>query len=435
VRPLFLYALLLSQTPSARPTVADAAITAEDVVAGFRQNLLSFATLRVTSRRVHAPTENVKEALQRFGEKLTAEELEIRTRTRAYHQQFWTDRIGFQLRCPETEQGGHAPSETFSFPEIPLNEETLPSEYSSILVFTTDGNAPSGLRMWSGIRAGAPRGAIHIAMPAGNENCHLPPLAVETPAEGFVLHPIDDFFIPGPEGLSVVGVEKYHGADTYVLERNIPDHPMTRNWRHEGDQFTLYWRHRAWVDPQRGYLPLRIERSLCFVNEGREYEDPWRQGPSYTIDVSEIREVDGGYYPCRTLEREFGMSASAPIRLCRPAEIIAGEKPPPFPSVVHRETTWEVSDVQAVVDMTGLFDVGFPEGTLYFDQRISQPMRIVKGGAEPVMSGTLARGAPPGRPPRGWGSVWLLGANIGAAAAIVGLLLYRRHLARARSRT
>ncbi|MGH7134552.1 MAG: hypothetical protein ACREHD_02365, partial [Pirellulales bacterium] len=320
---------------------ADPEIKATDVVAGYRQNFAEFRTLHIQWTRVLTNAENFFSRLevqaadleaQSGGDGVTPEEkarllaqaqndrvmaAEPKNRApKALRQDFWTDGIGFQMRIPAPDLGDATSNWRFR-PSVPnLGAAELVRDYMDTLIICFNGSVEDGFRVWSARRKGDVYAGAIQSSPPNSEDTHFPPVGFVKPEWGMYWHPFDDFFAAPEDQLHVVAEEEFAGRRTIVVER------VTENPRKElrltpehlkkfGDKVRIFDVVRAWIDPDRGYVPLKMEWGGYSTYKGKRLT-PKRMFPSFkTIDDVEIQSVRGtnGYYPVRCAMHLYAVNA------------------------------------------------------------------------------------------------------------------------------
>lgn len=401
----------------------DMQVTAAEVIAGYRQNALSFRTLRVTGARHTQRGENLVNRV-RLGGTTAEETLQALAEPKMFPVQIWTDRTGFQLRFPRGDRVEW--TDPFLFPDAPLTEATFKTTFADYVIFTSQKDTNDGISMWGGLQGTRPIGATHYNPKDGYEQCSLPPLALTSAASGFTCHSIDQFFLEPTDKMEIVGAEMFDSIDCVVLERTERDDEIGEAWSSESVEIEMFWRYRAWIDPQRGFLPLRIEKSYYFVHGGKTYVDPWGLDPQTIATLSDIRVVPGGgFYPMETRleQRAADVRTTTPFV---PAErIVKGEKQTPLETVIDREDRWVISDVVADLEMHGLFEKPFPTSTLFYDHRSGRAVGMTQGDSEIALRNALNNSRRPGSTLTSHPIRWMLWLNLGLILGIACVSIYR----------
>jgi len=190
---------------------------------------------------------------------------------------------------------------------------------------------------------------------------------------------------------------------------------------------------RAWVDPRRGFLPVRYELGMAHTYEGKRLGS---EGLNYhlVLTVSDFRQFpNGGWYPVDGKVESFMQDPAATKRGVAANDlnkILAGTAERP-PLVAYSTTTWKVLNIEADEDLAGAFTLEFPTNTEYFEGRTRMARFI--GNIQDYLENTQSGGpvATSLQPPAAvaWGrrqSSILIALNLAALAAVVGVILYRR---------
>ena len=257
---------------------------------------------------------------------------------------FLTDGDAFHARWPFEAKGK---AEQSMFPGSVSPPENLVKLFGSMkLASWSKANDPP-LRGWYG-----GQGKVAAKLGDRNGSSHFPPL-------GFVklewtheidFHDLDVFMSHETGAYRVVGREQLQGKPVLVVDGCFSP---------EGNG--LKERVRAWIDPQQGHLPLRIERS--YVDAAGKHVS--NAGPN--TEVLEVREVAGGFYPIRMKRQQFEYDATAneKQRYEKEAGRIPKDAPAP-PLLPGRTFTWEVAEVTPHEPIDpAVLRLEFPAGTLY----------------------------------------------------------------------
>lgn len=407
-------------------------IRPEDLVAGYRQNMAAFQTLRVTWTRTSqfAPNWfNHHEKLAKASEERAAQQglspeeraaylkdAESERRAISAHrdpivleQDYWTDRVNFQMRVLPAGTKGAAPDHSL-FPDVELTPEALQGEFAGIFILSFyPSAAPSAFRIW----AGAKRGAMHAAGVRGDNpntqnpntrETYFPPLGVSDSQWGAQWHPFDAFFSGPIEEMQVTGEDNVDGEHTYILERRVEQKDKRSFMTAEdleqfGADMQVFRLTRAWIAPQQGYIPLRMEWDVTRTYRGKPLITARKRPgpPGRVLSEVRVRRIDGGgYYPVAGTIREYSVDANARVRGAKLADILAGRPLPPIPPMVlTEEVRWTAHRIEANRAMSAdMFALPFPENTGYFDSVRSRG--LVTGSAQSFLDGVIT---PEGEPP------------------------------------
>lgn len=268
-------------------------------------------------------------------------------------QSFRTDRTRFLVVSAPANWDSLLRGNDWSLPDEALSEESLKSKYTNFSMISYLGNPHRGFFWCTPIGGGTLSAQVRRANIQDDHN-DFPPLGVENPDWGpdGIWHPIDMFFRAGPSGFTNVGRETIDGHETVILERRKPVANLNSS---NPQRFEVV---RAWLDPQRGALPVRIH----WIIEERVSGNPARtkpvgSNPRKVLETTEIVEVAGaGFYPSKGQIRVYGPQDPSNL----PGTV-------PF-SVVEELTTWEVAKIEANKPNAESYAVPMPKGTYYYDE-------------------------------------------------------------------
>jgi hypothetical protein len=405
------------------------------LLAGFWQNHASFRTLRVQlkvtkrygehwfaylKKQAELQAEAVKEggvAPEAKRERARAGESMAHALSDPYAQKplpqiqdFWTDRARYQQRVPrpltvsELDQGPEAAARlllSWQLPDEPLTPQTLPSRYRNFRIISYLGAL--GVRVWDPSPSGKSEGFTGPAAAVGDQP--FPPLgAPRTFGESGLLHVIDQFFRLPEDQLKVVGKEVTGGMVTYILEHATP--APGRSWlamdpRH-ADRLRVVRTTRAWVAPELGYLPLRMEWSSHTeldgkrVDAGRPPPRGWK--PTQALEEVQIVKVpEGGFYPIQGVIRAYMVDVNFRPPALSLEDVQAGRLLESIPYHLREETAWEALKIQANIPMPDeMFALPFPKDTVYLDS--AEGKLYVTGSAQRVLDGAITGEAQPYKP-------------------------------------
>ncbi len=375
--------------------------TAEEVVAGYVAHRDRITTLRVQSTRTRVRTLAWSAAMIKQAEAIEARIAEDDQATEAAERpynapqlaqqaaglrsqaaqggdmtlpstDYWTDRYGiqFRFRIPI----GAAPS---AFPDDPPTTAALGTTYRNTIIVSSPGpGAP--VATWNGSQNGmAPTGGIFKSYRVGDAKLiATPPFGVVRPDWGLPLNPYDEFYEGPGEFPRVVGRAVIDGRPTLILERRTAAMPprsfLTESeFQRLGTRLRRSTLIRAWVDPARGYLPLRLEWDAEALLDGKLIAPPAGTKPNRVIEEVVLREVAPGiFYPSSGAIREYQPDPSykGPTPTVA-AWVEQGTEGTAGPPVVLVETVaWAAPVVEVGRPMAGIFALEFPVGTTYYDE-------------------------------------------------------------------
>lgn len=424
---------------------APAQPTAQDMLDGYNYNRTRDIRLHVTIEYRFKSTEASIAAAQRRAEAIDrelssasapiAEKAALRSERaslilalpppRQFLFDYWTDGTGFQVRAIKSGTVGA------KLPRVPPSPSNLESQYRDIAVASYDG---SSAILWGGTGANGKGGGLvgngpsDIA-PGGFE---FPPLAWSGDPGGIPRNPIDDFYSAQARDLTVVGTEENSGHRCIVIERTIArparDAGIVSLKAPDLQQFQIV---RGAVDPQRGYLPVKIEWRMELVSRGKQLsgQPVGTSEPYKALEVTSVRRMDGGeYYPMEGRVTTFGPDAAHWDGVIHSvdAAIDDGTISKSSPVAAHFVTSWRVSEISVGQPLgRGFFAFQFPKGTSFFDMRKNKG--FIQGMTEKELNAIWEKQVGrPGPPPtaeihsRGSWGPWLIAGNI----VVIAILLF-----------
>ena len=431
---------------------ADESLTGDEIVAAFRQNALRATTLRVTSEsvsrrsaaamasdKVHA--KNIRHniaahhdapAVEKADALKRADQLEATfadERLQFSVEDFWTDRQNIQIRRQYMD--GMPPPwnkihPSLKFPQTELTRESLTGDFARTFVASLGPATKGEFRRWDGARAPDgywTAGVFNSWKSAGLPNLAAPPLFLPTSQMQLPTHPFDLLFQPGAN-LETVVVEhqKLGDVSTVLVAQHRP---------REAPSITpggpsLDWVVRAWIDPERACLPLRVERFLvgCDSDYFRKTFATSSIDPklfqTVVTQVSIAETTDGVFTPAGMEIEGYiaGPMENPPLNM-RPDQY----DPPTILGAITKVTLRTEVNKAMPEEM---FALSFPEGTVFLNHPTNDIMVTGdrEGFAERVVTGALKQ--------RGSMSVswryWLAGV-FSAGAVLLGCRWLRRRRA------
>lgn len=326
---------------------------------------------------------------------------------RPLFQTFLTDRKRFMLRsAPAGWEVGH-PGDDWKLPDVPVTEASMTRDYQGFELVSFDGDPAHGYR-WITPFAGGASAMIRARLYQDDRN-ELPPLAVNRLLEGRPRHPLDEFFNNDPKTFRAVRREAIDGRPAVLIEQALDGSLRSLGTGRPqpggaGKGFEQLGVTRAWIDPERGGLPLRIEWSQELRKDGQL--QPGTGKPYKVLEVTEILSVGGAFYPTRGMIRTYGLA---------PAEAAKNAAGKPYDAsalVPYEETTWHAARVEANVPLGESFALPFPKGSYYYDEIHGYSMRAGEEGQDHsrlpwALCGALAGG-------------WIVYAFYAGTRALVG---------------
>lgn len=418
-------------------------VSVDDCDAMFRQNCTEWSTLRVSWRRTSSPTEapwkydqaNLKsyqKQLERKDLTTTArEQMELRLKQirysetaviadlrRTIQQDFWSNRSRFQWRYRWSASSGHeymGPTfQELRHPDCESFPTDLIGPLSDRLVIS-GGFEDGSFRVWfGGEKLGQFwKGGTTLEPPA-IEVEYYPPL-VNPPAswKGHV-HPIDSFFRPNPVAQRVIGDYSLNGVLTTVV---------FKAWNVSPPQKDGYDVERAYLDRERGAIPLRIEIGLIksIANLETISVAPYGAGgktfPLQIVHSVELKEVRPGiFYPVRGVHDVMGPE---------PKERVSNHVGAVVP---YKTADWDVSKVEFDRPMpTEMFDLKFPPNTVFHDAKTNETR--ITGDVDGFSELAINRALQPVQSRTAW--LWW-GIPSGAGLVLILFVAFRRWTRKAR---
>lgn len=346
-------------------------------------------------------------------------------------EDYWTDRKRFLLRMPKSFSEGqsYVPSDTVITPDVLL------SVYRDTFVFSYGSTSANGFRWWSGVeKDGQGGGVTGVGSVADRIGLFLfPPLGATDPTWGpeGIRHAIDVFFADGTESLSVVGTIRVDNVETVVAQRTVYAAAPAVQQREVKGKLEIAQVTTAWIDMQRGCLPVRMDQTNCFVLDGnplgrtdtqKALDPAKRPETDFAVVVSRIERSDGGaFYPSGgyTVQRCVSPEYKGPFNDMQ--GVIQG-KTIAIPMVDLQRMTWRTHSIRPDVAMDEeTLALAFPPGTRYVDT--SRNRGMVEGMAEEALDRLLEqeRGVPPSF---ATGSHLLKSVLALANLLLIGILVY-----------
>lgn len=270
-----------------------------------------------------------------------------------FFNEIWTDWNSVQIRAP---RNSDFPKE-FRFPEGPIRTPTdLIKAFPDVKVLSWSQVRKPKSWMWRGLdpENKKPSGAVTDGPPDSIMRFRFPPLGLIKPewgSEEEVWHPIDQL-LGNPTGLVVVGETQIEGNKVLLVKRPSPRKGY------------MLW---GWLDPNRGFLPIRIERKS--YEEGKKQDNP----PIEIVHVTRIDKIDGaGFYPMEG-RREHRMFDHRPKPDTKKEKGKGLNKEVSDELYTYLSEEWKVEKVEHHLKLPAeMFQIGFPEGTIYYDYTTKQ---------------------------------------------------------------
>jgi hypothetical protein len=287
-----LYLAIAFVCASFRVEGSDTEYRAADLIAGYQYNRSRFPRPRIVYRRAIDFTE----AFRKHNPGSTATQSVIVA-------DYWTDGQRCLLRVPKIS----GPEEEYVVPDDDIRPGSLVSQYAKIAVFSRGAGSSGEFRLWNGLDAES-LGSGRVGMgpiSAMVTEFAFPPLAApdtswDPPA---TWHPIDRFFAQPESEMKVLGVTGVEGAQTVVLEHTERKPAAEFLQKQVEGKLEVARLTTAWIDPQRGYLPLRMAASSVLLLDGKRISrrsadallDPdGRREAAIVVRVTRIEACEGG---------------------------------------------------------------------------------------------------------------------------------------------
>ncbi len=334
----------------------------KQVLAKMKRSDVKFNGQDVSEEYFAVLMRDAAEQIKYYDQVLQPEVVKKRLSERVTERQFlWTDGKAFHVRRP------HDPTQEETLFPAEVSTENLPKHFEKIaLASWSQANNPP-LRCWFGTAAG---GRVCTALNNCFSMTSFAPL-------GFVRgdwthswdwHELDQFMAADPAQLKVVKRVAVRKRTMYLVE-GILENPR---------QIGVREHVRAWIDPARGCLPLRIEWRYVDAND-KEAANLHRD-----LQLLDVKQGGGNFYPTKIRRRDFIPDEMA-IEKQR-QELAAGkssQEAPAPPMVPGVTTVWQITKIiphKAVDEATLALE--FPTGTLYANA-VDQKMYRA-GDAEPL---------------------------------------------------
>ena len=293
----------------------------------------------------------------------------LRAKTEPYRgvtpMELFIDGADYQFRRPADtfadDDEARARLKAFRFPTGPVTVESLKGDYRDMSLFSHSAQADPPSRWWLG--HDKPQAFTSKKELGDHMNVDLPPFAaVMSLPDGRSAHehPIDGFFAHRPEQYRVVALELVDGRMLTVVELTVDDNPELV-YLNEPKLIYLY---RAWLDPERGALPLRIEERVT-VRESLALER--QRLPSSIMTTRRIVETpNGAFYPAETNRERWETDSERRFSDGEWDEVCAGRRR--APELVTQIYRWDCKLVEIKTDFAqDFFVIPFPPGQKVYD--------------------------------------------------------------------
>lgn len=216
-----------------------------------------------------------------------------------FYNDIFINDLGLQVRVPRKAEF----LAKFVFPEEQnIKKENLVQTFLDTSIVIKSPSVDPRVKGWIGVDPNIPAGkysaTITDELPESFVRFRMPPVGRMRLdwASRSIWHPIDQLMSASDGTFSVVGREMVDGKELIRVERVAP-FVNPDGHRIEGLEELL----RGWVDPMRGYLPVKIERIHHSIVNGKSVGS---DNPSEIISVSHISITsEGGFYPMSGVRR------------------------------------------------------------------------------------------------------------------------------------
>ncbi|WP_417387045.1 M56 family metallopeptidase [Gimesia sp.] len=311
---------------------------------------------------------------QQLERELTPEAIRERLREKTVERRFfWTDGSSFHQRWPYWSDSERLQNTRLDQGPV-WPPENLNQNYDSIKLISWSKSNQPPLRHWFG------RDKKHLTQQAsiGNHLSEVQSLHTSAPLglkayqwdEKLPTYSLDDSMSKNPDQYQVVRRSQLNGHSVILVDSFSAYPQRSQESR---------WRMRAWIDPSRGYLPLRIEWGVV---------DPSNKlvsGLSHHLETLEIKQVAGSYYPVKIKYQEYTPDWLTQQKRAEKMKPEERAKIPelPVPVIEGRCKTWEVLSMKANQPIEPeTLALQFPEGTIYENHNDGQ--KYVTGKTQPL---------------------------------------------------
>lgn len=283
--------------------------------------------------------------------------------------EFFTNRSDCQFRRPMA----FPEPDDWTFSKVPLTGESLLKEFGEQRILSLSPGATPSVWIWGGSpRPGLPPYKLVSNKPLQQLGTYrFPPLGVASFdwITAQARNPVDEFFLGAPEGYKILRRETVAARQLLVVEWKSSFEQPTETQQPDGSvkvgSLKGHRHARAWLDPERGWLPLRCEYRGA-IEFGGKPVDPSDGPPYQVLEVTEVKAFDGaGFYPVSGTLTMMGAPADAPPLTMQDLQDGKGIQ---HPSVVHQIESWAAATVEANLPLSAaLFLPKFPANFATFD--------------------------------------------------------------------
>jgi bla regulator protein blaR1 len=292
---------------------------------------------------------------------------------RRWRFRWWCDQKSFHVRWPK-----HQEDDSVKLDAGPITPESLEKNYGLVQMISRSAKNNPPARFWYGTE-NSPRGP---AGEVGSESLRTMQSTVSFPPLGLTIlkwavpsefTDIDQFMSQPLEAYQVVGKTELAGRQVILMDCDLNyDFYMKGALRFKN-------RARAWIDPQRGFIPLRLEYD--YVPAGDSKRAPFQASMgklSAVSEIDELQEVHGSFYPIRGKRQEYVPDARWEMELLKRKESPVGKRNPN--TLPGWRRTWRVTKFTANAPVEpGALELVFPNGTVYHDTDAKLWLRVGEG--------------------------------------------------------
>jgi beta-lactamase regulating signal transducer with metallopeptidase domain len=282
--------------------------------------------------------------------------------SRRWRFQWWCDQQSFHVRWPK-----HQEDDSVELDVGPITPESLEKNYGLVQMISRCKKNNPPARFWYGMENSprGPAGEVGKASLRTMQSCvSFPPLGVTVVPEWAVamqFTDMDQFMSQPLEAYQVVGETMLAGRKMILLDCDL-------NYDFVSTVKLLFKnRARAWIDPRRGFLPIRLEYDYVPAGDSKRAQFPAKMGElSAFAEIDDVREVHGAFYPMSGERQEYVPDARWEIELIKKHESSIGKVNPGKLPGWHR--SWRVTSFTANAPAEpGALELVFPKGTEIID--------------------------------------------------------------------
>ncbi len=317
-------------------------------------------------RMLEQMADEAPKQLEYLAYRLKPENVEKRlNEPRRWRFQWWCDQRSFHVRWPK-----HRDDDSVKLDAGPITPESLEKNYGLVQMISRSAKNDPPARFWYGTE-NSPRGPAgeigSASLRTMRSTVSFPPLGVTIPewAPPHQFTDMDRFMSQPLEAYQVVGETEFDGRKVILMDCDLDyDTKLT--------MLKFKRRTRAWIDPRRGFIPIRLEYDHVAAGDSKRAQFPASMGKlSAVSEVDELREVHGSFYPVSGKRQEYVADARWEMELYKKKESPIGKD---NPSVLPGWSgTWRVTKFTANAAVEpGALELAFPDGTVILDADTNQ---------------------------------------------------------------